>query len=108
MRRLLLAFIMVCGCLNVAIAEQKVGVLMPAVENIGTVVDFDNASGSLTISGKRYQLTNDTVIHYAPGEDVRGYKDFKFAKDMDVGFKLENAEGNAAEPRISEVWVLYK
>lgn len=109
MRKLFrLIFLLVSSlAVNAAFADQKFGVLMPAVENVGAITYVDNSSGSITIGSKRYELTNETVIHFAPGEDSIGYGKFKFSKDMNIAFEKEKSGSNKESNRISEIWVLH-
>lgn len=94
--------------MNNALAEQKFGVIMPAIENVGIIARVDNASGSITLGKDRYELTSTTIIHYAPGQDAVGYGKFKLAKDMNIGFKKEQLGSGKETNRLTEVWVLPK
>ena len=110
MQRVLGIVFLLAGSLTVnsVFAEQQTGVLMPAVESIGVVTYVDNSSGSITIGSTRYELTSETIIHYAPGEDAIGYGKFKFSPDMNIGFIKEKFGSNKETNRISEIWVLPK
>ena len=88
-------------------AGPQIGVPASDSEYEGAITYIDNSSGSITIGGTRYQLTNETIIHYSSHEDAAvGYGKFKLSKDMILGFEVESSSSNKESNRISEVWVL--